>query len=153
MPGGRRPTPPEVKKVTGNPGLRPIPKVKKDPRGVGDPYVGMSPESKEVWIETADEWALTLCRSDRKALRIFCEAWAEALEAIEALDVEGKILTSSKTNQRYRNPWLNVLENRRDLCRKMLTEFGGSPATRGKIADLSGDEDEDGEFFSRGSMN
>lgn len=138
---GPKPTPPEIVAVTGNPGRRPI---KKSGRGVGK--VGTAPKSmsdaaKLKWTEASDEWRLVLTASDRDALRMYCEAWAEMLNAQERVNEDGAmILTPNGMVQK--SPWLTKLEQSREFCRKMLAEFGGSPSARTRVG-ASDEEDED----------
>ena len=71
--------------------------------------------------------------SDRDALRMYCEAWAEMENAQLRVNEDGAmILTPNGMVQK--SPWLTKLEHSREFCRKMLAEFGGSPSARMRVA-------------------
>jgi len=136
---GPKPTPAEIVDVTGNPGRRPIKPAAKGFGKVGTPPADMSSVAAAKWARAADEWRLVLTGSDRDALRMYCEAWAEMLNATERVNEDGAmILTPNGMVQK--SPWLTKLEQSREFCRKMLAEFGGSPSARTRVG---GTDDED----------
>ena len=101
----------------------------------------MSDAAKDKWALAADEWRLVLTGSDRDALRIYCETWAEMLNAQKRVTEDGAmILTPNGMVQK--SPWLTKLEQSREFCRRMLAEFGGSPSARMRVSG-SDDESED----------
>jgi len=125
----------------GNPGRRPIKKSAKGVDKVGLPPSAMSKAAKDKWAIASEEWGLVLTGSDRDALRMYCEAWAEMLNAQLRVDEDGAmILTPNGMVQK--SPWLTKLEHSREFCRKMLAEFGGSPSARMRVGGAD-DEDED----------
>ena len=133
MTRGPKPTPSKMTEVMGNPGRRPA---KKDAPGfgrIGLPPQSMSDAAKEKWAQAADEWRLVLTASDRDALRMYCEAWAEMLNAQKRVNEDGAmILTPNGMVQK--SPWLTKLEQSREFCRRMLAEFGGSPSARARVS-------------------
>lgn len=101
----------------------------------------MSDAAKAKWTVAAAEWRLVLTSSDRDALRMYCEAWAEMENAQLRVNKDGAmILTPNGMVQK--SPWLTKLEHSREFCRKMLAEFGGSPSARMRVSGL-GEEAED----------
>jgi len=138
---GPKPTPSKIVEVTGNPGRRPIKESAKGAGRVGLPPKSMSDAAKEKWATAAVEWRLVLTGSDRDALRMYCEAWAEMLNAQLRVNEDGAmILTPNGMVQK--SPWLTKLEQSREFCRKMLAEFGGSPSARMRVGGVE-DESED----------
>lgn len=108
---------------------------------MGLPPKSMSDAAKEKWATAAVEWRLVLTGSDRDALRMYCEAWAEMLNAQLRVNEDGAmILTPNGMVQK--SPWLTKLEQSREFCRKMLAEFGGSPSARMRVGGVE-DEIED----------
>jgi P27 family predicted phage terminase small subunit len=98
----------------------------------------MSDDARAKWQEAAQEWQLVLTASDRDALRLYCEAWAEMLNAQRRVEEDGAmILTPNGMVQK--SPWLTKLEHCREFCRKMLAEFGGSPSARQRVSGSSDD--------------
>lgn len=143
---GPKPTPAVIAKVMGNPGRRPIKKAAKAVGKIGSPPKSMSKCAKEKWLEAAGEWRLVLTGSDRDALRMYCEAWAEMLNAQKRVNADGAmILTPNGMVQK--SPWLTKLEQSREFCRKMLAEFGGSPSARMRVGGSDEDSDDPADEF------
>ena len=148
---GRKPVPAEVKKLTGVPNRVAKSKLKAGkPGAVGAPFPSMSDEAKQVWAERADEWSAVLTRGDRGALRLYCETWAEMLNAKTRVDEDGAmILTPNGMVQK--SPWLTKLENTREFLRKMQSEFHGTPSSRARLAESDDDESDPFDFLGAGA--
>jgi P27 family predicted phage terminase small subunit len=130
---GRKPKPTELKLLTGNPGKRSLPKPV-DVGPIGRAPAGMSEAAREKWVESADEFGLWLKRSDRSALMIYCETWAEMLNALKNVEREGSmVLTPNGLVQK--SPWMTKVEHCRVELRKWLVEFHGTPTARARVAD------------------
>ena len=143
---GPKPTPQAIVDVTGNPGRRPVKECAKGSGRVGDPPKSMSDVAKAKWLEASDDWRLVLTGSDRDALRMYCEAWAEMLNASARVEEDGAMfLTPNGLVQK--SPWLTKLEQSREFCRKMLAEFGGSPSARMRVQTSDEDNADPGEKF------
>lgn len=103
---------------------------------VGLPPSDMSEAAKGKWAEAADEWRAVLAESDRDALRMYCEAWAEMVNAQRRVEEDGAmILTPNGMVQK--SPWMTKVEHSREFCRKMLSEFLGSPSARARAEGLA----------------
>ena len=99
--------------------------------GVGPPPKGMAKPAVQKWRESAVQWSDILTPADRDALRLYCEAWAEMLNAQKRVDEDGAmILTPNGMVQK--SPWLTKLEHSRDFCRRMLADMIGTASARGK---------------------
>jgi len=106
----------------------------------------MSAAAVAKWSRAADEWRLVLTGSDRDALRMYCEAWAEMLNASDRVNQDGAmILTPNGMVQK--SPWLTKLEQSREFCRKMLAEFGGSPSARMRVGSAEETSDDPADEF------
>lgn len=135
----RRSIPTEIKVIEGK-----LPPGAKNPVGagpIGAPYPSMSPAAQEIWGELTEEWAVVLKRTDRQAMKIYCEARAELDEAMDRVAREG--MTVMSRNGETISPWVRLVDIRRETCRKMLGEFFGTPSARGR--QYVGDND-DGPF-------
>ena len=135
---GPKPTPQAIVEVTGNPGRRPVKTSAKGGGKVGPPPFGMSEAAQVKWRVASGEWRLVLTGSDRDALRMYCEAWAE-MENAQARVIEDGAMILTPNGMVQKSPWLTKLEHSREFCRKMLSEFGGSPSARMRV---SGSEEE-----------
>jgi len=143
---GPKPTPQNIVDLTGNPGTRPPKKSAPAVGRVGMPHETMSDTAKAKWHEASQEWRLVLTASDRDALRMYCEAWAEMLNAQERVNEDGAmILTPNGMVQK--SPWMTKLEQSREFCRKMLAEFGGSPSARMRVAAADDDSKDPADEF------
>jgi P27 family predicted phage terminase small subunit len=137
---GQKPVPARLVAVTGNPGRRQIKQGTRGTGKIGAAPRGMSDAAKLKWVEASAEWQLVLTGSDRDGLRMYCEAWAEMMNALDRVREDGAmILTPNGMVQK--SPWLTKVEQSREFCRKMLTEFGGSPSARMRVS--APDEDEE----------
>ena len=100
---------------------------------VGEPPQDMSEMARAKWVEASGEWAQVLTVTDRDALRLYCEAWAEMIYAQEKV-AEGGSMVLTPSGQIQKSPWLTKVEQNREFCRKMIAAFGGMPNSREKAA-------------------
>ncbi len=132
---GRKPKPAELKVLMGNPGKRPFnPPVKMD--GVGKPPDDLTEAAKEKWLETVDELGLWLKKSDRSALRLFCEIWAEMLNAQKNV-VENGSMVLTPNGMVQKSPWLTKVEQSRVELRKWLETFYATPTARARVSEAA----------------
>lgn len=139
---GPKPTPAKIVAIKGNPGKRAI---RKDAPGfgaIGDAPDDLNDVARRKWAEAAQQWSIVLTASDRDALRLYCETWAEMLNAQARVEEDGAmILTPNGMVQK--SPWLTKLEQSREFCRRMLAEFGGSPSSRARVSAKDQDDETD----------
>ena len=132
---GRRPNPFRVVTKTGH---RPIPEpVVLSP---GEPTIPESLDGKEdalrMWrnLTTILEASGVLDKTDEYALELTCLTYHEYRYAKDLFDANPE--TQGSMGQTVISPWYQVqLNARKDLLRQ-LSEFGLTPATRGKLAGL-----------------
>ncbi|MEM9262407.1 MAG: phage terminase small subunit P27 family [Pseudomonadota bacterium] len=135
MKRGPKPKPAELKELTGNPGKRPLPDVSILPAGeVGDPPAELDDRAKDKWASMAQEFFAVLRATDRDALGIYCMAWSEMMLARAKIEESDGWLFAAPNGEIKKNPWVVILEQRREFCRKMLAEFGASPSARARLA-------------------
>lgn len=136
---GPKPTPAKIVQLKGNPGKRAIKKETPGFGAIGPVPADLSAIAAEKWGEAAKQWNIVLTSSDRDALRLYCETWAEMLNAQKRVEEDGAmILTPNGMVQK--SPWLTKLEQSREFCRRMIAEFGGSPSSRTRVS--AKDEDD-----------
>ncbi|MFE3839403.1 phage terminase small subunit P27 family [Pseudogemmobacter sonorensis] len=148
MTRGRKPAPVEVQKLTGVPTRGKSENKKMGARPLGAPFPSMSDRAKEIWAELAGEWGLVLTRSDRRALRLYCDAWVDMEVAQARVESDGAMVMTPN-GMVQKSPWLVKVEQSREFLRKMLPEFGASPSARTRVS--AADEDDDdptAEFFN-----
>jgi P27 family predicted phage terminase small subunit len=142
---GRKPKPAVVRRLAGNPGHRPVndaaphlPAPTKMPR----PPHYLCDEAAGIWRRLGrlllDAGLLTLV--DLHALAMFCAAAARWIEAEKKLADTGMIL-ESKQGGLYQNPYLSVANKAWEQMRKMLSEFGLSPAERSRLRVLATEDE------------
>jgi phage terminase small subunit len=111
MPRGRKPTPTNVKLITGNPGKRPLPvsEPRPTPRRIGPPK-HLNADAQVEWARICEELhALGLLTGlDRVALAAYCQAygrWAQAERALGKItnQADGLIIRTQSGNM-IQNP-------------------------------------------------
>jgi P27 family predicted phage terminase small subunit len=73
-----------------------------------------------------------LCKIDRAALALFCQAWARWVEAEEALKRYG-VMVKSPSGFPMQSPYLAVANKAMEQMRALLAEFGMSPSSRTRV--------------------
>jgi P27 family predicted phage terminase small subunit len=143
MPYPRTPT--ALKKLRGNPGKRPLPKNEPKPRlAIPDPPKELPAKAKKEWRRIAvklHQYGL-LSEIDGAALGLYCDAYARWVQAQDELRKNG-LMVPTKTGGPKLNPWLIILNKSYEQMRRMLTEFGMTPASRSKVSVAKNPEDVD----------
>ena len=141
---GRKPKPPELRLVEGNPGHRPIPaNTPKPPPTAPTRPSWILPEAKREWgrIVPHLERLGLLTVVDRAALAGYCQAWARYRQAEEMLDEEGFVTVTDKGNV-IQHPAVAISRNMLQQIRAFAAEFGLTPSSRGRIQIPGHDEDD-----------
>ncbi len=133
---GRRPKPTHLKLLTGNPGKRPLNKREPKP-GTAIPRcpAGLSPSARKEWRRISIQlFALGLLTEiDRAALAVYCQAWAQWLEATVQLQTAG-LVVKAPSGYPILNPHLSVANQAFQQMKAILGEFGMTPSSRTRIA-------------------
>jgi len=109
----------------------------------------LGPEAKREWRRLAPQLARLglLCKIDRAALALFCQAWERWVEAEEALKKYG-VMVKSPNGFPMQSPYLAVANKAMEQMRALLAEFGMSPSSRTRVhATPQADEDDEMEEF------
>lgn len=136
---GRKPLPPNVHLLRGNPSKLSAEQL----NGAVRPEVEIPQPPESLAGEALAEWhriAAELCALglvaavDRAALVMYCEAWAQfehARQKIAALN--GNLIVTHKNGFEGPTPWLRIRDQAAEQCRKLLVEFGMSPSSRSRV--------------------
>jgi P27 family predicted phage terminase small subunit len=133
---GRKPKPTQVKALTGNPGKRPL--NLDEPRPVAaipDCPPELSPAAQREWARLVGELdqLRMLTNLDRAGLAAYCGAYALWAEATEALQKYG-VMVKSPTGFPIQSPYLSIANRQAEIMMRIASEFGFTPASRGRIA-------------------
>lgn len=137
---GRKPKPPALKILEGNPGKRPIntaaPVPRKDLKAKAP--VWLESEAKREWRRVAPELERLglLSHLDQQALAQYCQAYARWRAAEEVLSREG--LTYEYTNKAgavniLARPEVGISNAAQKIMRAICVEFGMTPSSRGRL--------------------
>ena len=152
---GRRPKPTALKKLSGNPGKRPL--NKREPQfRAGRPHCPrhLSKVARNEWHRIVGELhrvgLLTL--ADRAALAAYCQLYARWADAEDKIASEGITLTTSNGNV-IQHPAVGVANTALDGMRKYLVEFGLTPASRAKLQTAEPEKEKSLEEMLREAMS
>ena len=152
---GAKPTPTNIKLLTGNPGGRPLPKGEPKPRS-RKPQVPahLNEDAAIEWARVENELdALGLLSGlDRAALSAYCQAWGRWVQAERALakmtnNADGLII-NTKSGNMIQNPLVGVANKAMADMMRYATEFGMTPSSRSRISASDEDEDPASEFVN-----
>ena len=139
MTRGRKPKPTVVKKLSGNPGKRPLnanePQFEIPGRMLNTPAY-LDDYGAEVWRDLGGMLlrAGLLTVVDKYALGMFCVSAGRFVKGNLMLEqTGGPVLTSETTGNIYQNPWLHVVNKAWDQMQRMFSEFGLTPAERARL--------------------
>ncbi len=132
---GRRPTPTELKLVTGNPGHRPLnPREPKPANSLPTCSAHISPTAKAEWKRLAGEMHRLgiVSQLDRAALAAYCQAYGRWVEAERKLK-ETPILIRLPSGYIQQSPWLGIAHKSQEMMHKFAGELGLSPVSRSRV--------------------
>jgi P27 family predicted phage terminase small subunit len=132
---GRRPKPTRIKVLTGNPGKRPlnVNEPRPEPK-VPDCPPELGPVARREWDRLVAELAKLhlLTTLDRSALAAYCGAYALWAEATEAIQKYGTMV-KSPSGYPQQSPYVAVANRQAEIMMRIASEFGFTPASRGRI--------------------
>ena len=94
---------------------------------------GLSSRAKTHWVDIVPKLkeAGVMTVMDTHALGMYCELYAVWVQAVGELEKDGVIIESERGH--VRSPWFDVSMKTMEQMKKMLTEFGMTPASRPRI--------------------
>ena len=151
MTRGRKPKPTALKALAGFPGKRAVnhaePKFPA-PAEVPPPPNFLNKRAKAEWTRVAGELlaAGILTTIDTAALASYCSWWALFAQASEELENSGLVQTADSG---YESPsaWVSLKKQASEQMHKFMTEFGLTPASRGRIKVMPPEEKDPFEEF------
>ncbi len=84
-----------------------------------------------------------LTKGDYIALELLCQAYGRWIEAEKQVAKHGTVLKSKTSGNLFQNPYLSVANRAWEQVKKMLAEFGLTPAERTRVAAMLQDEEQD----------
>jgi len=136
MPRGRIPQPKVINDLKGDPSKRRRnTKEPQPPTGWPDKPDYLDPIASEEWDTICgllDDMGL-LSRADRCAIEMYCSAYSRYRAAEENVRRFGEVIISPKNKYPMISPYTTVLNKNLDQCRKLLIEFGLTPASRARM--------------------
>jgi P27 family predicted phage terminase small subunit len=151
---GPPPRPTQLRLIEGNPSKRPInANEPKAPVKVPPCPRQLSPGAKKVFRKLGKHFATLgiVAEIDEAALAILAESYASWLALIEQSRELGTIIKVNGAP--VANPLLTRADREAEKVRKMLAEFGGTPAGRARLSvmgsSVPGEADDLSEFLSQ----
>jgi P27 family predicted phage terminase small subunit len=138
MKPGPPPKPSNLKKLSGNPGRRPLNDAEPDfpvPGRTPSPPDYLDERGAEIWLSLGrlllDAGLLT--KVDLYALGMFCSSASRWMDAEQKIKETGPVLKSKTSGNLYQNPYLHVANRSWDQMRRMFGHFGLTPAERSRL--------------------
>jgi P27 family predicted phage terminase small subunit len=145
MPRGRPPTNPELKKLAGNPGKRPIKEPAKT-KGKLAPPKSMTKDARFVWTEVlASMPEKSYGSADAFTLSVFCEAVADYWTAAKMCEVHGRYAAGS-TGQMAIAPWATDKDKLSRTIYTYAQRLYLDPVARQSLLQMTPDNIEEDEF-------
>lgn len=131
MPRGPKPRPKEILKLAGS-RRADLTNDDVDPKpSLSDPPVWMSRFAKREWKRVGNELMKLglVTEIDRTVLALYCQAFADYVDAKAFVDEYGLTTTTEKGNV-IQHPIVGVMNKAWERCLKAATQFGMSPSSR-----------------------
>lgn len=149
MPGPNK-TPANLSYLRGNPGHRKINNNEPKPKAfAGKPPSHLNKEARKYWkmIVPKLQACGLLTEVDETALSMLCQEYARYLEAVEAINKDGMIVTSPN-GYPMQSPHVSIANKCFEKVNRILVQFGMTPSSRSSIQvkDKSKDDEWSGFF-------
>ena len=116
-----------------------------------EPPPQLSRQALEHWDVIAQQLkkAGVLSNMDVDALAIYCEHWAMWAEANQQIQKHGMLVKDPKKNNAPMvSPYLKISMQNAEIIRKMLSEFGMTPAARASLKVSSNEKEQESPMAS-----
>ena len=133
---GRKPKPTRLKIITGNPGKHPLNRDEPRPDpGIPDCPVELGRAARAEWDRLAGDLGKLriLTHLDRAVLAAYCGAYALWAEATAAIQTYGSMV-KSPSGYPMQSPYISIANRQAEIMMRIASEFGFTPASRGRIA-------------------
>ncbi len=139
---GPAPKPTALKIIQGNPGGKRLNENEPKPKVVCPPAPSfLDAEAKKEWRRVAKMLSKNriLTEADIPALQMYVVEYSTWKEAVENLNRDD-IIYETDNKYKQQSIWLTIRNRSFDNLRKMLQEFGMTPASRSRIAAVGEDK-------------
>lgn len=147
---GRRPKPSRIRELGGNQGHRRLNKNEPKPSSIADCPAWLANEAREEWNRLAPELeALGLLSNlDASALAVYCESFQRWRRATAHIAEHGPV---DRTENGYavQSPFVSIANGAAETMRKLMIEFGMSPAARSKVSAVPKRDQEEESFWAK----
>ena len=147
---GRKPTPTNLKVLSGNPGKRPLPKDEPKPEPIAPKCPSwLHKDAKKEWKRIAPQLEKLglLTQVDMAALAGYCESWAQYKRSIEFIHKHGEVYPIKDDEGRVKYlqqvPQVSIANKALQQVRAFCAEFGMTPSARGRMSVPGADDHED----------
>ena len=137
---GRKPKPTEVKRLTGNPGKRPLNTDEPQLPPISDAFIAVprellaDPIASEEWTRLASmlRERKVVTEGDRGALLALCQQWSLYQQAVQKCAEKGMVVMAP-SGYPIVNPYLGIANKAIDKCTKLWVELGLTPSSRSRV--------------------
>src|SRR3954470_6373028 len=133
---GRKPKPTALKILHGNPGKRPLPQNEPTPPAViPDPPDHLDEVAKREWerITMLLSQVGLMAQLDMAGVAAYCVSYSRWADAEKRVAKHGTIVLSPDKKFPMKSPYLCIAESAMESMRKLLGEFGLTPAARARV--------------------
>lgn len=134
---GPKPAPTVIRKMRGDRKDRIPANEPQPPPGAPTPPIELSPTALAEWqrITPILDRSRVLTEADGAALAIYCETFAEWIDATRRVRRQGMLLPTAAGGLKV-NPLAAVAAKARTDAARLLTEFGLTPSSRSRVTTL-----------------
>lgn len=136
MPRGRPPTPKKLNDLKGDPGRRRRKEVEPEPpEGMPELPNHLDDIAKEEWKSvTAHLQSMgLLSAADRASIEMYCISYSRYRRAVDQCQKYGDVILSPNKKVPMISPYSTIQNQAFEQCRKLLIEFGLTPAARSRM--------------------
>lgn len=138
---GRKPKPTFLKRLTGNPGRRPLNENEPQPKRTLPPCPDFLDEAARREWRRLTEYLYDvgiLSELDGPALATYCQAFSRWQYAEEQLAKFGPVILSPDKKFPVQSPYLAIANKAMEQMLKVLIEFGMTPSSRSRVTVIPG---------------
>lgn len=150
MPAGRKPKPTELKVLQGNPGKRPVRRMRKAAavKRTPSPPDYLTDVGKKEWRRVGKLLSAlqVLTDSDLTALAAYCDAYSRWLDARKLIEEQG-LTTETGAGNLKAHPATAVVHQAMTEMRQFMVELGLTPSSRTRVNQVAKDEPSEFEKF------
>lgn len=132
---GRKPKPKALKILYGNPGKRPLLDEPEPPLEIPEAPDHLDEIARKEWAritELLNQLGL-IAQLDMAGVAAYCVCYSRWVDAERRVAKHGIIVLSPDKKFPMKSPYLTVAESAMESMRKLLAEFGLTPASRSRI--------------------